>query len=52
MTGFTRFGGNSCFDAYKVGKRVDPRVVEKLESTQIFDVWIIGDECHWYFRTK
>ncbi len=42
----------SCFDAYKVGKSINPQVFKKLGKYQIFDVWIISSKCHIHFKTK
>ena len=42
----------SCFDAYKIGKAINPQIFKKLEKYQIFDVWIIGNECNIHFKTK
>ena len=40
----------SCFDAYKIGKAINPQIFKKLEKYQIFDVWIIGNECNIHFK--
>ena len=42
----------SYFDAYKIGKAINPQVFKKLEKYQIFDVWIISSKCNIHFKTK
>ncbi len=42
----------SCFDAYQIGKAINPQAFKKLEKYQIFDVWIISSKCNIHFRTK
>ncbi|MCD8273159.1 hypothetical protein [Akkermansia sp.] len=42
----------SCFDAYKIGKAINPQIFKKFVKYQIFDVWIIGNECNIHFKTK
>lgn len=39
----------SYFDAYKIGKAINPQVFKKLEKYQIFDVWIISSKCNIHF---
>lgn len=42
----------SCFDAYQIGKAINPQAFKKWEKYQIFDVWIISSKCNIHFRTK
>ena len=42
----------SYFDAYKIGKAINPQLFKKLEKYQIFDVWIISIKCNIHFKTK
>lgn len=42
----------TCFDAYKIGKAINPQISEKLRKYQILDVWLIGDKCNIHFKTK